>query len=81
MARFLDEHKETVKYVHHDGEVSTFAETKGRHREFCLCHNHCKFFKPGEKDNCEIAQLNFSLCLAYNVTTPVIECPEFESEE
>jgi len=81
MAKYLDEKKKTTKYFHHDCEVSTFVEMKGRHREFCLCHNFCKHFKPGEPDNCEIAEKNFALCVEHCVTTPVIECPMYEPEE
>lgn len=71
--------KPTVKYVHHDILVSTFEETKGHHREFCLCHNGCKFFKPESIiDNCMMAQDNFEYDVLHGLTTPVIECPKYE---
>ena len=72
--------KPVVKYIHHDVEVSTFEETKGHHREYCLCHNHCKFFKPDLPaiENCQLAQENFEYDVKYGMTTPVIECPKYE---
>ena len=78
MAGYLRKHKEIVKYIHHGTEVNTFAVTKGYHREFCLCHNHCRFFKPEEKDNCSIAQELYEFDVRNHVTTPVLECPIFE---
>lgn len=79
MAKYLNKHKKTVKYVHHgEDEVHTFAETQGLHREFCLCHNHCANFKPGEKGNCPIAQELFEFDVRHNLVTPVMECPKFK---
>lgn len=80
MNKYLDTHKETTRYEHHGVEVETFAETKGRHREYCLCHNHCKHFKPGQPDNCPIAELVFRVDVLCNLTTPVIECPKYEEK-
>lgn len=71
--------KPTVKYIHHEKEVNTFEETKGRHREFCLCHNECKFFKPETREgNCTLANELFEYDVRNGMTTPVIECPKYE---
>lgn len=78
MPGYLRKYKETVKYIHHGTEVNTFAETKGRHREFCLCHNPCRFFKLEEKDNCPIAQELYEFDVKNHMTTAVLECPKFE---
>lgn len=69
--------KTVEKYIHHGAEVFVFSELKGKHREHCLCFQ-CKFFKPGEPDNCPIAQATFENCVKYNTVTPVYECPVYE---
>lgn len=69
------------KYVHHGKEVSVLSDVKGLHRDNCLCFNGCKHFKPGEPDNCVIAEAVFSTCVKYNLVTPVYECPVYEQEE
>lgn len=69
-----------VKYIHHNVEVSTQWHLQGKHRECCLCFQNCKFFTPNnQQTHCEIAKENFALCIKYNVTTPVFECPKYES--
>lgn len=67
-----------VKYNHHEAEVSVMEHLKGKHRESCLCYANCKYFKPDQLDNCEIAQETFELCVKHNTVTPVFECPKFE---
>lgn len=59
--------------------VAVFEKLKGKHREYCLCFQGCKNFKPGTEENCEIAQSNFANCVKYNTVQPVLECPKFES--
>ena len=73
--------KKITKYSHHGQEVSVMRDNKGKHVENCLCWQNCKHFKPGEKDNCRIANLNYALCLAFNLVTPVWECPEYENDQ
>lgn len=70
-----------IKYEHHGVEVSVKERLKGTHRENCLCFSNCTFFKPGEPDNCEIAQELFGICVKYSLTTPVFECPKFKVKE
>jgi hypothetical protein len=69
------------KYVHHNVEVSVLSDMKGKHQGNCLCWSGCKFFKPGTKENCNIAQTLFEVDKLYHITTPVFECPKYESEE
>ena len=66
------------KYVHHGVEVNVIAAQKGNHRNICLCFQNCKFFKPGQPDNCEIAQANYELCVKFNTVQPMLECPKYE---
>lgn len=72
--------KNVEKYEHWDGydPVWVMSELKGKHREHCLCHQGCKKFKPGEEDNCPIAQENFEFCVKHGVVSPMWECPKFE---
>ena len=69
-----------IKYEHHGAEVSVIEENKGRHRENCLCWQGCEYFKPGDELNCHIAQALFSLCVAYNLATPVWECAKYKKK-
>lgn len=68
-----------VEYEHHGGIVKVDARHKGRHREHCLCY-HCDSFKPGEPDQCPIAQAIYENCVKFNVVTPVWECPEYQAK-
>ena len=67
---------EYEKYEHHGTPVWTRKDLKGTHRDSCLCHK-CTKFKPGEVCNCPAAQANYEVCVEYDMTTPVYECPEF----
>jgi hypothetical protein len=68
------------RYEHHGGEVWVRADLKGRHREHCLCYRGCPKFKPGEAENCEIADAVYQNCVTFNVVTPVWECPVYGGE-
>jgi hypothetical protein len=66
-----------VQYEHHGRLVWADESLKGKHREHCLCFA-CDSFKPGTPEgNCPIANLNYAVCLAHNMTLPVYECPLF----
>ena len=67
------------KYHHWDGHADVWVrkDLKGKHREHCLCHS-CEDFHPEDREkNCPIANLNFSVCVAFGVVLPVWECPSF----
>jgi hypothetical protein len=66
-----------VQYEHHGTTVSVISDLKGKHREHCLCFSNCEKFKPGTKKNCKIAQAVFDNCVAFGITTPMYECPEY----
>lgn len=72
---------EIIQFEHHGKLVSGFAELKGKHREHCLCWQGCKHFKPDTPENCQIARVNYSMDICYNLVTPVFECPQFELED
>jgi hypothetical protein len=66
------------QYEHHGKKVWTFKDLRGKHRQHCLCF-HCSKFHPGVPEtNCHIANLNYAVCLAFSLTLPVYECPEFD---
>ena len=73
--------KPTEKYIHHGEGVSVISKNKGRHQANCLCYNGCINFKPGEKNNCKIAQSVYKLDVKYNLVTPMWECPNYATEE
>jgi len=67
-----------IWYEHHGRQVAVFKEQQGKHREHCLCFANCLKFKPGQKDNCPIAQATYDNCVKFGTTTPVFECPQYE---
>ena len=69
-----------IKYEHHGEVVSVDEELKGKHRDHCLCWK-CGQFYPGEDQNCLIASRLFSICVEFNLVTPVYECPYFTAKE
>lgn len=68
------------QYEHHGTQVWVRGNLKGLYKEHCLCYS-CTKFKPGTETNCRIANLNFAVCLAHHIVTPVYECPEFEAAQ
>lgn len=70
-----------IKYEHHGKEVWVDEKLRGKHREHCLCFK-CEVFSPGlPEQNCPIANLNYAVCIAHNVTLPVYECPKWEPKK
>ncbi|MBI2047525.1 MAG: hypothetical protein HYT27_00130 [Parcubacteria group bacterium] len=53
---------------------NTFMDTL--RRKHCLCLN-CAKLKPGQPDNCPIAQAGFELCKKYNTAYAMTRCPEW----
>jgi hypothetical protein len=70
-----------TQYQHHGAWVSVQSDLKGKHREHCLCYQGCKKFKPGEPDNCYIAEAILKNCVKFDLVTPVWECPGYDTEE
>lgn len=65
-----------VQYDHHGTRVWVRDALKGQHRSHCLCYS-CTKFKPGQPDNCPLAQGLYDLCVKNDMVTPVWECPQF----
>jgi len=72
--------KKIVKYLHHDVMVNVNEELVGLHRDHCLCFQGCKFFKPVNAENCEIANAVFENCVKFSIVSPVWECPKYEQD-
>ena len=67
------------KYEHHGYTVWVDKQLKGKHRDHCLCYKGCIKFRPGEQYHCPIAQELYEFDCKHSLTTPVWECPEYES--
>jgi len=68
---------EYERYMHHGTDMAVRSDLKGRHAEFCLCHN-CRHFKPYDREaNCETANLIYCVNVSAEVVTPVWECGDF----
>jgi len=67
------------KYNHHGRDVWVRSDLKGRHGEHCLCFSCHKFSFDDKDRNCKIARANFANCVEFGITTPVWECPEYDS--
>lgn len=71
-----------IRYDHAWGErsvnVAVLAENKGKHKDNCLCFQGCRFFKPGEADNCGLAEANYEFCVRNDMVCPVWECPMYQ---
>jgi len=67
------------RYEHHGVRVAVRKDLRGKHREHCLCYQ-CEKFKLEDRDgNCPKANRLYALCVKEGMTTPVWECPDFES--
>ena len=64
-------------YEHHGATVMVRRDLAGKHREHCLCHS-CVHFHPAVRErNCKMASVLYAICVAWNLVTPVWECPKF----
>lgn len=68
------------RYLHHGCDVAVVSEVKGKHREHCLCFLNCRWFKPGQVDNCQIAQMLYENAVKNSMVTPVYECRKYEEK-
>ena len=59
---------------HHGANVFVNKTTESIRYEECLCLN-CGRLKPGESDNCPIAQAFYDICVKENVALMVTRCP------
>jgi len=69
--------RKTEIYNHHGTVVTVQKGDKGKHRNHCLCWQ-CERFCPWDtRLNCSIARILFSLCVIFNIVTPVWECLKY----
>jgi hypothetical protein len=62
------------KETHYDKEVFVNPTTEPLRKTECLCLN-CGNLKPGQSDNCPIAQAFYKVCFRENVALMVTRCP------
>ncbi|RPI50638.1 MAG: hypothetical protein EHM49_08275 [Deltaproteobacteria bacterium] len=67
-----------IQYEHYGRLVWVDEALKGKHREHCLCWKCGKFKPENHAENCPIANMNYAVCVAFNLVLPVYECPEWE---
>jgi hypothetical protein len=67
------------QYEHHGTLVWVREDLQGQHRAHCLCWA-CAKLRPGQAENCPIAQGLYEFDVAHNLVTPVFECPAFEEK-
>lgn len=66
-----------VEYEHHGHLVKVREDLKGKHRQHCLCHVCQRFNIEDHAKNCPMANVLHSICVAFNLATPVWECVQF----
>jgi hypothetical protein len=66
--------KQPRKEMHYGQEVWVNPTTESIRKEECLCLN-CGNLKPGQPDNCHIAQAFYQVCVQDNVALAVTRCP------
>lgn len=71
----------TERYNHHGVMVAVSPDLKGKHQQHCLCFDACAYFKPGQPENCNIAQAVYGNCVKFNIATPMWECPRYSRAE
>lgn len=62
------------KETHYGQEVWVNPTTESIRKEECLCLN-CGNLKPGQPDNCPIAQSFYEICVKKNVAMAITRCP------
>ena len=66
--------------AHYGQTVWVNPTTEPLRREECLCLN-CDRLKPGQPDNCPVAQAFYEACVKGNVALAVTRCPEWRPKE
>lgn len=77
MKRRLRMKEKARKEMHYEKEVWVNPTTESLRKDECLCLN-CNNLKPGQPDNCSIAQVFYKTCVKENVALLVTRCPLFE---
>lgn len=68
---------ELSTYRHFGKDVTTVKEFVGKNQDICICRQGCKFFQPGEDDNCEITAMAYQLSKIAGIVL-VMTCVKFE---
>jgi len=65
-----------VRSKYRDTEMTAVKQYRDQNKNICICHQGCTLFKPGQADNCEIAQASFELSQKVGVVL-VHSCDRF----
>lgn len=65
---------------HYGHDVWVNPTTEALRRSECLCLN-CDNLKPGQPDNCQIAQQLYQVCVSENVALTITRCPIWKPKE
>jgi len=68
-------------YTHHGAQVAVRSDLKGQHRDYCLCHRCLRLNLDDPARKCKKANLLYAFCVAFDMTTPVWECPDFAEDK
>lgn len=66
--------KQPKKEIYYGQKVWVNPTTESIRKEECLCLN-CGSLKPGQSDNCPIAQSLYEVCVDRNVAIAITRCP------
>lgn len=66
--------EQPVKMESYGKKVWANPTTESLRRSECLCLN-CANLKPGQPDNCHIAQSLYEICVKENIALAVTRCP------
>jgi hypothetical protein len=65
--------KQPKKEAHFGNEVWVNPTTESLRRQECLCLN-CGRLKPGQPDNCAIAEAFYKICVNANIAIMITRC-------
>jgi len=73
-------HQPLSEYQHYGKQVTSVKEFVGRNKDICICRQGCKFFKPGQEDNCEISAMSYQLSKIAGIVL-IMTCMKFTQED
>jgi len=72
--------KQLKKELHYGHEVWVNKTTEKLRRSECLCLN-CNNLKPGQSNNCQVAQSLYGICLKENIAMIITRCPNWKKSQ
>ena len=69
-----------IKYKRDNKEFSVQEHLKGKRSEYSLCWQNCKYFKPNNILNCQVAEDLYVFSIMRGTTTAVWDCIKYEKK-